>query len=238
MAPMEQQLSEIQVEQFVFPPKMTPPSSTESLFLGGAGVRGLQIQDRFIKFTAIGVYLAEEAIPSLSPKWKSKTPEELTDDVEFFMDIVTGPFEKFVKITMILPLTGDQYAEKVTENCIEYLKSKDMYTDAEAKAVERFIEIFKNEMFPPASSILFTLSPTGSLTVGFSKDTSIPEARNAVIENKALSESILESIIGKNGVSPAAKQSLAVRISELLKGHENKPDVSAAAKIEEETTKA
>ncbi|MCL7046833.1 hypothetical protein MKW94_011914 [Papaver nudicaule] len=99
-----------------------------------------------------------------------------------------------------------------------------MYTDAEAKAVERFIEIFKNEMFPPASSILFTLSPTGSLTVGFSKDTSIPEARNTVIENKALSEAILESIIGKNGVSPAAKQSLAVRISELLKGHEKKPD--------------
>ncbi|MCL7029931.1 hypothetical protein MKW94_013767 [Papaver nudicaule] len=127
---------------------MTPPSSTESLFLGGAGVRGLQIQDRFIKFTAIGVYLAEEAIPSLSPKWKSKTPEELNNDVDFFMDIVT-------------------------ENCVEYLKAKDMYTDAEAKAVERFIEIFKNEMFPPASSILLTLSPTGSLTVGFSKDTFI-----------------------------------------------------------------
>lgn len=37
MAPMAQ-LSEIQVEQFVFPPTMTPPSSTESLFLGGAGL--------------------------------------------------------------------------------------------------------------------------------------------------------------------------------------------------------
>lgn len=55
-------------------------------------MRGLQIQDRFIKFTAIGVYLAEEAIPSLSPKWKSKSPEELNDDVEFFMDIVTGNY--------------------------------------------------------------------------------------------------------------------------------------------------
>lgn len=38
-----------------------------------------------------------------------------------------------------------------------------------------------------------------------------------MIKNKLLSEAVLESIIGKHGVSPAAKKSLATRVSELLK---------------------
>lgn len=38
-----------------------------------------------------------------------------------------------------------------------------------------------------------------------------------VIKNKQLSEAVLESIVGKHGVSPAAKQSLATRMSELFK---------------------
>ena len=38
-----------------------------------------------------------------------------------------------------------------------------------------------------------------------------------MIDNKLLSEAILESMIGKHGVSPAAKKSLAARLSKLLK---------------------
>lgn len=53
--------------------------------------------------------------------------------------------------------------------------------------------------------------------ISFSKDGSIPEVGNAVIENKLLSHAVLESMIGKHGVSPAAKQSLATRLSELFK---------------------
>lgn len=45
-----------------------------------------------------------------------------------------------------------------------------------------------------------------------------------MIVNKLLSEAVLESIIGKHGVSPAAKKSLAARLSELLK---EKDDVAA-----------
>lgn len=79
--------------------------------------------------------------------------------------MVTGPFEKMTKITMILPLTGPQYSEKVMENCVTYLKGREIYTEEEVKAVEKFMDIFKNETFPPTSSILFTLSPLGTLTV-------------------------------------------------------------------------
>ena len=53
-------------------------------------MRGLEIQGNFVKFTAIGVYLEDNAVTWLAEKWKGKTAEELTESVEFFRDIVTG----------------------------------------------------------------------------------------------------------------------------------------------------
>jgi chalcone isomerase len=169
---------------------------------------------------------------------------------------VSGDFEKFTRVTMILPLTGEQYAEKLTENCVAFWKAVGLYTDAEGVAVEKFKEVFKPETFPPGASILFTHSPSGVLTVStclllllfssfvisvpnrmvtrtgaavlprsvpfrsiqvaFSKDSSVPAAGGVAIENKHLCEAVLESIIGEHGVSPAAKLSLAARVSELL----------------------
>ncbi|RDY14725.1 Chalcone--flavonone isomerase 2, partial [Mucuna pruriens] len=215
MAPVS--VTALHVENVTFSPTVNPPSSADTLFLAGAGVRGVQIQDNFVKFTAIGIYLQDNAVPSLAVKWNACSAPELTESVEFFRDIVTGPFEKFMQVTMILPLTGQQYSEKVSENCVAIWKSLEIYTDAEAKAIEKFVSVFKDQTFPPGSSILFTVSPNGSLAISFSKDGTIPEVRNAVIENKLLSEAVLESMIGKHGVSPAAKQSLATRLSELFK---------------------
>lgn len=58
----------------------------------------------------------------------------------------------------------------------------------------------------------------GWIQVAFSKDSSVPETGGVAIENKPLCEAVLESIIGEHGVSPAAKLSIATRVSELLKG--------------------
>jgi len=71
-----------------------------------------------------------------------------------------------MQVTMILPLTGQQYSEKVAENCVAIWKSLGIYTDAEAEAIDKFVSVFKDETFPPGSSILFTVSPKGSLLVG------------------------------------------------------------------------
>ncbi|GFQ03338.1 chalcone--flavonone isomerase [Phtheirospermum japonicum] len=87
------------------------------------GVRGLEIGGKFVKFTAIGVYLEGNAVPSLAVKWKGKSAKELTDSVGFFADIITGPFEKFTKIITIMPLTGQQYSEKVAEKLRRLLES-------------------------------------------------------------------------------------------------------------------
>ena len=68
---------------------------------------------------------------------------------------------------MILPLTGKQYSEKVSEMCIGVWKAQGTYTDADTTTIEKFLQVFKDENFLPGSSILFTTSPTGSLTVSF-----------------------------------------------------------------------
>ncbi|KAL3523476.1 hypothetical protein ACH5RR_016310 [Cinchona calisaya] len=230
-------VTEVQVEGRVFPPTVKrPPGSNGSLFLGGAGVRGLEVEGKFIKYTAIGVYLEETGIPFLAVKWKGKTAEELMDSVEFFKDIVTGPFEKFTRVSFITALTGQQYSEKVAENCIAHWKADGIYTDKEGEAIQKLLDIFNNESFPPGASILFTQSPLGSFTITFSKDSSIPEVRNAVIENKLLAEAVLESIIGKNGVSPAARKSLAVRLSDLLKEFDGSTADNTKLKAEGEAT--
>ncbi|OIV91238.1 hypothetical protein TanjilG_30460 [Lupinus angustifolius] len=210
-------VTSVEIENVVFPSTVKPPGSANAFFLGGAGVRGLQIQDNFVKFTAIGIYLQHHAVSSLAVKWNGKNAHELTESVEFFRDIVTGPFDKFMQVTMLLPLTGQQYSEKVSENCVAIWKSLGIYTDEEEKAIEKFVSVFKDETFPPGSSILFTVLPQGSLVISFSKDASIPEVETAIIENKLLSQAVLESMIGRHGVSPAAKQNLATRLSELLK---------------------
>ncbi|XP_010669790.2 chalcone--flavanone isomerase [Beta vulgaris subsp. vulgaris] len=229
-------VSEMKVEDYAFSSTVKAPGSNKTFFLGGAGVRGLEIQGKFVKFTAIGVYLEENGIAALASKWKGKGTDELVNSVEFFRDIVTGPFEKFTQVTMILPLTGQQYSEKVTENCVAFWKAIGAYTDNEAKAVEKFLEAFKNEKFPAGHSILFTQSPLGSLTIGFCKHDLIPEAGNVVIENKNLSEAVLESIIGQHGVSPEAKQSLATRVSELLNKEKLESNSAILGVANEKTT--
>ncbi|XP_017984276.1 PREDICTED: chalcone--flavonone isomerase [Theobroma cacao] len=127
-----------------------------------------------------------------------------------------GAFEKFIRLTKILTLTGQQYSEKVAENCVAIWKSLELYTDAEAKAIEKFLEVFNDENCPPGSSTLFTLSAHGSLTISFSKYSSVPQIGTAVIENKLLANAVLESIIVKDGVSPVARKSMASRLSALF----------------------
>lgn len=57
-----------------------------------------------------------------------------------------------------------------------------------------------------------------------------------MIENKNLSEAVLESIIGQHGVSPEAKQSLATRVSELLNKEKLESNSAILGVANEKTT--
>ncbi|XP_010101513.2 chalcone--flavonone isomerase [Morus notabilis] len=213
----------LEVETQWFPPEVKPPGSAKTFFLAGAGWRGMEVDGKFVKFTTTGVYLKDEAVSWLAAKWKGKTAEELLESDEFFQDIVTGPFEKFYRLTHIRRLEGEEFSGKVGGHLAGMIKSAGAYGEAEAKAVDKFIVLYKDKEFLSVGfSNLYHQSPTGSLTVTFSDDGSyIPEERGVVIENKPLSEVMLYSIIGKNGVSPTLKRSLAERLSQLMKQKEH-----------------
>lgn len=216
-----QQVSELKIEDYVFPPAVKAPGSDKTFFLGGAGERGRSdLEGTYVKYTAIGVYLEDSAILALAPKWKGKNADELAASVDFLRDIITGPFEKFTQVTMLQPLTGQQYSVNMARTFCERWKTLGIYTDEIAKAVEIYLQAFDDKKFSPGDSILFTQSPTGKFTIAFSKHEAIPEKGVAEAHNKTLPEEILNSIIGETGVCPGAKLTLATRISDLLNNGE------------------
>ncbi|TKY50621.1 Chalcone--flavonone isomerase [Spatholobus suberectus] len=216
MAPTAPTITGVHVEFLEFPAVITSTASGRTYFLGGAGERGLTIEGKFIKFTAIGVYVEDKAVASLATKWKGKASEELAETLDFFRDIISGPFEKLVRGSKILPLSGPEYSRKVMENCVAHLKSVGTYGDAEAAAIEKFAQAFKNVNFPPGGSVFYRQSPDGILGLSFSEDATLPGKEAAVIENKAVSEAVLETMIGEHAVSPDLKRSLASRLPKVL----------------------
>ncbi|KAL8251726.1 hypothetical protein R6Q59_035419 [Mikania micrantha] len=117
---------------------------------------------------------------------------------------------------MIRSLTGKQFSEKVSEYCVGIWKAQGTYTDEDAKAIDKFIEAYKDQNFLPGSSIHHTISPAGSLMISFSKDGSIPKTMNSVIENEKIGPAIIEMVIGKHGVSPETKKNVASRLSTII----------------------
>lgn len=213
---MAASITAITVENLEYPAVVTSPVTGKSYFLGGAGERGLTIEGNFIKFTAIGVYLEDIAVASLAAKWKGKSSQELLETLDFYRDIISGPFEKLIRGSKIRELSGPEYSRKVMENCVAHLKSVGTYGDAEAEAMQKFAEAFKPINFPPGASVFYRQSPDGILGLSFSQDTSIPEKEAALIENKAVSSAVLETMIGEHAVSPDLKRCLAARLPALL----------------------
>lgn len=57
-----------------------------------SGVRGLNIEGKFLKFIAIGVYLENNNVPWFAAGWKGKNFNELMESDHFFWDIVIGEY--------------------------------------------------------------------------------------------------------------------------------------------------
>ncbi|XP_058774778.1 chalcone--flavanone isomerase 1B-2-like [Vicia villosa] len=207
----------VTVEHVEFPAVLTSPATAKTYFLGGAGVRGLYIDGEFVKFTTIGVYLEEEAVASLIPKWKGKTPDELFESLDFYRDIIKGSFEKLIRSIKLRTLSGPKYVSKVSENCIAHIKSDGLYGKKEEKAIQELKEAFKDQNFPPGTAAFYRQSPNGTLALSFSKNETIPEHEHTIIHNKPVSEAVLESMIGEIPVSPTLKESLATRLYEFMK---------------------
>lgn len=80
-------------------------------------------------------------------------------------DCVLGPFEKLIRGSKLRTLNGPEYVRKVSENCVAHMKSDGTYGDAEEKAIQEFREAFKDQNFPPGTTVFYEQSPNGTLGV-------------------------------------------------------------------------
>ncbi|PWA49429.1 Chalcone--flavonone isomerase [Artemisia annua] len=212
-----EKLTGIQLESVFIPPTIKPPSATKTLFLIGAGLRQLEKDGNMITVTVTGIYLEEKAIESLSIKWKGKTNVELMDSDEFYNDIYNGPFERLIYVNALVPLTGKYFCENTSGRMVQTWKDVGTYTDLDAKAVDKYNEVFKDEMFMPgSSSVLLTFLSDGSVALSIAKDGIIPEAAIAVLDHKKWAPTMLEGALGRDGVYPGARQTIASRLSDLF----------------------
>lgn len=62
----------------------------------------MEIGGNFIKFTAIGVYIEDAAVPALAKRWAGKTADELAADNAFFRDVVTGKIDRDARVAPAL----------------------------------------------------------------------------------------------------------------------------------------
>nr|5WKR_A Chain A, Engineered Chalcone Isomerase ancCC [unidentified]5WKR_B Chain B, Engineered Chalcone Isomerase ancCC [unidentified] len=218
-------VTKVTVDGIEFPPTITPPGSSKSLTLLGAGVRGMEIETIQIKVTAIGVYAEPEVIASHLQKWKGKSASELVEDDGFFKDLVQAPVEKLVKITIIKGIKGSQYGGALEESIRDRLAALDKYSEAEEEALEEFREFFQTKSLPKGSVIFFHWPSPSTLQISVSTDGSLPEEAEATVENANVAAALLDVFLGENSVSPSTKASVAEGISALLMKNKDEKEV-------------
>nr|5WL8_A Chain A, Engineered Chalcone Isomerase epR4 [synthetic construct]5WL8_B Chain B, Engineered Chalcone Isomerase epR4 [synthetic construct]5WL8_C Chain C, Engineered Chalcone Isomerase epR4 [synthetic construct]5WL8_D Chain D, Engineered Chalcone Isomerase epR4 [synthetic construct] len=218
-------VTKVTVDGIEFPPTITPPGSSKSLTLLGAGVRGVEIETIQIKMTAIGVYAEPEVIASHLQKWKGKSASELVEDDGFFKDLVQAPVEKLVKITIIKGFKGSQYGGALEESIRDRLAALDKYSEAEEESLEELREFFQTKSLPKGSVIFFHWPSPSTLQISVSTDGSLPEEAEATVENANVAAALLDVFLGENSVSPSTKASVAEGISALLMKNKDEKEV-------------
>nr|GEU96513.1 chalcone isomerase [Tanacetum cinerariifolium] len=131
--------------------------------------------------------------------------------------LCTGPFEKLVHVTLLIPTTGKFFSELAAEKMVGLWKEEGTYNDADAESIAKYLEVFKNvEDMKPGDAVLYTNLPDGSATVSIARDGIIPEAPIGVIETKKWGPTQMDGMIGKKGVFPEVRQCIASRLPELF----------------------
>lgn len=206
----QSQFGALEVEGVDFAPSVTALGSDKQLVLGGAGFRGLEINGNLVKFTSIAIYVEKTIIPHLSSKLGGKSVEQLCENELLSDEVIAAPCEKLVWVAFLVPLSGPQYSEKVVEGI--RLQAN---PPVKEETLKQYLELLKSENFPPGTSLLTSLTEEG-VKIAFMKGNVVPSEPCAVINDKDFGRAFLRTIIGKNGVSPQAKVSLAQRLCKHL----------------------
>ena len=162
----------------------------------------MDVNGVFVVYTVHGLYLEDSAVQSLAGKWKGKTADEIAASLDFYRDIVkgdppyspffiftsesdlnnfnliTGSFEKLSRVTLMQPLTGQQFSQKIAENCIAIWRTNGVDIDEQGEALAKFYEIFRPHDLLPNSLAFFAFHASGALEVKHSKSFNLSLVHN------------------------------------------------------------
>ncbi|XP_026427758.1 chalcone--flavonone isomerase 2-like [Papaver somniferum] len=207
-------LKAIEIEGCKFRPFVTPPGSTQILFLAGSGVKEEFGDSKSMKYSSCAIYLQPTCILYLAKAWAQKSVVDITQSLNFFMDIATGPFEKYCRITMLETAKGEDYAAMITKNCEEMLTNSKRYSETAKAALTKFSEAFNGRTLASGSSIHVTVSTSNSVTLAFTEDGSTPKQGDVTLDCKEVGEAFLMSTIS---LHTTIRESMGSRISGLYK---------------------
>ena len=96
----------------------------------------------------------------------SQITSPIHSNITYVYTVCTGPFEKLIHVNVLVPLTGKYFCENTSGRMVQTWKDEGTYTDLDAKAVDKYNEVFKEETFMPGGgSILLTFLSDGLVTV-------------------------------------------------------------------------
>ncbi|KAI3938004.1 hypothetical protein MKX01_027931 [Papaver californicum] len=204
----------IEIAGCKFSPFVTPPGSTQMLFLAGSGVKEELGNSKSMQYSSCAIYLQPTCIPYLAKTWAEKSVVDVAQSLNFFMDIASGPFEKYCKITMLETTKGEDYAALITKNCEEMLTNSKRYSETVKAALTKFSEAFNGRTLASGSCIHVTISTSNSVTLAITEDGSVPKQGDVTLDCKEVGEAFLMSTIS---LHTTVRESMGSRISGLYK---------------------
>ncbi|KAI3893791.1 hypothetical protein MKX03_012217 [Papaver bracteatum] len=110
-----------------------------------------------MKYSSCTIYFQPACIPYLAKAWTERSVVDITQYLNFFMDIATDPFEKYCRITML---------------------------ETAKAALTKFSEAFNGRPLASGSSIHVIVSTSNSVTLAFTEDGSTSKQEDVTLDCK------------------------------------------------------
>lgn len=198
----------IMVDGIPFPPHVNLNNTQLSLM--GHGITDVEIHFLQIKYTAIGVYLGPEIVSHLQ-KWKGKSPDDLSQDDDFFEAVVEAPVDAFLRVVVIKEIKGSQYVVQLESAVRDFLAEADLFEEEEEAVLEKLVTFFQSKYLKQNSIITFSFpSPTKNASPKLVLTTEGKEESTLEVENSNVAKMIKKWYLGgSRAVSPSTISSLA-----------------------------
>jgi len=171
--------------------------------LAGVGVREKKIGPVKVKVYGVGMYMDEKSALSDLAEFAGKAVSAVKSNQGFFSKIVSGGYGKTIELKMARTVGSETMAAALAEAVLPRMKG-------DAATVKTFEELLVSGLSGDGSALKGTSLTFGAN--GSSLEVSINNKKVGDIASATLCNAFVDVYLGKDGVSPALKESIAENI--------------------------